>query len=202
MLRGARRADAPPLLDPLAALEAAIARARAELPAAGARAHREHLVLAAGDVLRALVWARRRTADLESEASAALHELARAVGEPVLPEAAAALGLVEAAPTTAIDDEATVRVNRERSRAERLDETMDAAHRAVAALRVLERMPLSSRDAIVAGVGDMTRTLARVRRCLRALGSELSALEAESRELVVAVLGRRHGQLAGVRVLP
>lgn len=197
-----RRADAPPLLEPLAALEAAIARARAELSAEGAAAHHQHLRHAAGDVMRALVWARRRTANLESEASATLHELAHAVGEPLLPEAAAALGLVEAVPTAEIDDDATVRVSRGRSRAERLDETMDAANRAVSALRVLGRMPLPPRDAVVGGLSDVTRTLAKVRRCLRALSSDLSALEVESRDLVVAVLGRCREQLAGVCALP
>ena len=83
-LMRARRPEIPPLLDPLAALEAAILRARAELPQVGQGPDLERLEHAAGDVMRALVWARHRTADLEMLALAALDEVAHAVGAPLI----------------------------------------------------------------------------------------------------------------------
>jgi len=79
-----RSVERPPLLDPLAALEAAILRAHSELPVVGGELNVEHLEHAAGDVLRALMWARRRTADLEALALATLDEVALAVGTPLI----------------------------------------------------------------------------------------------------------------------
>jgi len=80
------------------------------------------------------------------------------------------------------------------TRAERLAQAVEAAQRAVAGLRMLERMPLSSRETVFASVGDVRRTLAQVRRCLRAFGAEMRVLEDESRELVVAVFERRRSE--------
>jgi hypothetical protein len=71
------------LLDPLAAVAAAIERLRAELPGRGDLiddSRRERLELAAGDVLRAVVQARRTTRDLEHAGVAALDEAAHALG--------------------------------------------------------------------------------------------------------------------------
>jgi len=106
-----------------------------------------------------------------------------------------ALGGTVSAATSAIAS--SVRVQ-----SERLAERVDAAHRALAHLRALERMPLLHRDAIDSAVGDVARTLAHVRRSLRALGAELSALESEGRELVGRVFERRarHRDGAGGRL--
>lgn len=73
----------------------------------------------------------------------------------------------------------------------RLGERLDAAHRALAHLDTLDRMPLVTRDALDAEVADVARTLAHVRRSLRALGAELSALERDGRALVGRAFERR-----------
>lgn len=93
MSAGSRsRAIASPLLDPLAALRSAIDRARAELPQRCEgfdSCRREQLELAAGDVLRALVSARRHLRDVEQSAIATLDEIALVLGARSL----AALGI-------------------------------------------------------------------------------------------------------------
>lgn len=76
---------APPrrLLGTLDALVAAIERARAELPCRGPAldaACRDNLEIAAGDVLRALVWARHRVRELEHSAALTLDDIAFALG--------------------------------------------------------------------------------------------------------------------------
>jgi len=97
MVSGAIREGAP-LLDGSAALVAAIERAQAELPAVGDELdprRRERLQHAAGDVLRALAWARRnaelgdaerldRMASLELAGAAMLDRVAHALGGPLL----------------------------------------------------------------------------------------------------------------------
>jgi len=107
-----------------------------------------------------------------------------AAAEPPIPEPTA----IDDAPTAPLEAGPFL------TRAERLAQAVEAAQRAVAGLRMLERMPLASRETVFAGVGDVRRTLAQVRRCLRAFGAEVRVLEDESRELVVAVFERRRNE--------
>lgn len=78
-----RVGESPALLGPLDALGAAVDRARAELPRRGDpldAVRRERLELAAADVVRALVWARRQLRDRERDAAEALDAVARVLG--------------------------------------------------------------------------------------------------------------------------
>jgi len=78
-----RRIPRERVLDPLAALAAAVDRASVELAGRSEAldsARRERLEHAAGDVLRALVWARHEMRDLERASIAALDDIAHALG--------------------------------------------------------------------------------------------------------------------------
>jgi len=105
--------------------------------------------------------------------------------------------MMELSAPTEIDEEPTAPIDRSAARSERMDQALDAAYEAIATLRALERVPSAPpREAVLGAVGDMARTLAKVRRCVRALSAELGALESESRELVVAVFEQRRRRVA------
>lgn len=100
------------------------------------------------------------------------------------------------APEPLIDDDTRVHVAAGvRAQAERLADRFEAAHRALAKLRSVQRLPLASREALTAAVGDLTRSLALLRRTLRAFSADLSALESDGRGLVTRAYRRVGGAL-------